>query len=96
MTAGHNALRGSGPGQNPAFDDALALSHPFGGGEGRRTVEGVGDVSSRLRIGPNRQSGAGARDHDPGDERLAFNGRDSVYAVVLIAFGNVLCGAREI
>src|SRR3981189_370718 len=25
MTAGHNALRGSGPGQNPAFDDALAL-----------------------------------------------------------------------
>jgi hypothetical protein len=25
MTAGHNALRGSGPGQKPAFDDALAL-----------------------------------------------------------------------
>src|SRR5258706_14228580 len=25
MTAGHNALRGSGPGQNPAFDYALAL-----------------------------------------------------------------------
>ena len=25
MTAGHNALRGSGPGQNPAFDNALAL-----------------------------------------------------------------------
>ena len=24
MTAGHNALRGSGPGQKPAFDDALA------------------------------------------------------------------------
>jgi len=24
MTAGHNALRGSGPGQNPAFKDALA------------------------------------------------------------------------
>ena len=24
MTAGHNALRGSGPGQNPAFDNALA------------------------------------------------------------------------
>lgn len=24
MTAGHNALRGSGPGQNPAFEDALA------------------------------------------------------------------------
>ncbi len=24
MTAGHNALRGSGPGQNPAFDDAMA------------------------------------------------------------------------
>jgi hypothetical protein len=24
MTAGHNALRGSGPGQQPAFDDALA------------------------------------------------------------------------
>ena len=23
MTAGHNALRGSGPGQNPAFNDAL-------------------------------------------------------------------------
>ncbi len=30
MTAGHNALRGSGPGQNPAFDHALALvgCHP--------------------------------------------------------------------
>jgi len=25
MTAGHNALRGSGPGQNLAFDNALAL-----------------------------------------------------------------------
>jgi hypothetical protein len=25
MTAGHNALRGSGPGQKPAFDDAMAL-----------------------------------------------------------------------
>src|SRR5207247_2423622 len=25
MTAGHNALRGSGPGQNLAFDDALYL-----------------------------------------------------------------------
>jgi hypothetical protein len=25
MTAGHNALRGSGPGQNRAFDNALAL-----------------------------------------------------------------------
>src|SRR5512134_2251368 len=25
MTAGHNALRGSGPGQKPAFKDALAL-----------------------------------------------------------------------
>ena len=25
MTAGHNTLRGSGPGQNPAFDHALAL-----------------------------------------------------------------------
>jgi len=25
MTAGHNALRGSGPDQNPAFDNALAL-----------------------------------------------------------------------
>jgi hypothetical protein len=25
MTAGHNALRGSGPGQNLAFDDAVAL-----------------------------------------------------------------------
>jgi hypothetical protein len=25
MTAGHNALRGSGPGQKPAFDNALAL-----------------------------------------------------------------------
>jgi hypothetical protein len=24
LTAGHNALRGSGPGQKPAFDDALA------------------------------------------------------------------------
>ena len=24
MTAGHNALRGSGPGQQPAFDDAMA------------------------------------------------------------------------
>ena len=24
MTAGHNTLRGSGPGQKPAFDDALA------------------------------------------------------------------------
>src|SRR5262245_34224502 len=24
MTAGHNALRGSGPGQKPAFEDALA------------------------------------------------------------------------
>src|SRR5512132_3569320 len=24
MTAGHNALRGSGPGQKPAFDNALA------------------------------------------------------------------------
>src|SRR5215472_12063335 len=24
MTAGHNALRGSGPGHNPAFDHALA------------------------------------------------------------------------
>jgi hypothetical protein len=24
MTAGHNALRGSGPGQLPAFDNALA------------------------------------------------------------------------
>jgi hypothetical protein len=24
MTAGHNALRGSGPGQFPAFDDAVA------------------------------------------------------------------------
>ena len=24
MTAGHNARRGSGPGQKPAFDDALA------------------------------------------------------------------------
>ena len=24
VTAGHNALRGSGPGQNPAFDNALA------------------------------------------------------------------------
>ena len=24
MTAGHNALRGSGPGQKPAFDDAVA------------------------------------------------------------------------
>jgi hypothetical protein len=24
MTAGHNALRGSGPGQNPAFEDAMA------------------------------------------------------------------------
>jgi hypothetical protein len=25
MTAGHNALRGSGPGQRHAFDDAVAL-----------------------------------------------------------------------
>jgi hypothetical protein len=25
MTTGHNALRGSGPGQKDAFDDALAL-----------------------------------------------------------------------
>jgi hypothetical protein len=25
MTAGHNALRGSGPGQKPAFDNALVL-----------------------------------------------------------------------
>jgi hypothetical protein len=25
MTAGHNALRGSGPGHNPAFENALAL-----------------------------------------------------------------------
>ena len=25
MTAGHNALRGSGPGQKPAFDNAMAL-----------------------------------------------------------------------
>src|SRR6266849_10972899 len=25
MTAGHNALRGSGPGQKPAFDHAMAL-----------------------------------------------------------------------
>src|SRR5262245_65426588 len=25
MTAGHNALRGSGPGQNRAFKDAMAL-----------------------------------------------------------------------
>jgi hypothetical protein len=25
MTAGHNALRGSGPGQTPAFDYAMAL-----------------------------------------------------------------------
>jgi hypothetical protein len=25
MTAGHNALRGSGPGQQHAFDDAMAL-----------------------------------------------------------------------
>jgi hypothetical protein len=25
MTAGHNALRGSGPGQIPAFDNAVAL-----------------------------------------------------------------------
>src|SRR5262245_3198396 len=25
MTAGHNALRGSGPGQKHAFDDAVAL-----------------------------------------------------------------------
>jgi hypothetical protein len=24
MTAGHNALRGSGPGQKPAFEDAMA------------------------------------------------------------------------
>jgi hypothetical protein len=24
MTAGHNALRGSGPGQKPAFNDAMA------------------------------------------------------------------------
>src|SRR6516164_10731841 len=24
LTAGHNALRGSGPGQKPAFDDAVA------------------------------------------------------------------------
>src|SRR5262249_29986968 len=25
LAAGHNALRGSGPGQNPAFEDAVAL-----------------------------------------------------------------------
>jgi hypothetical protein len=28
MTAGHNALRGSGPGQIPAFDNAVALVGP--------------------------------------------------------------------
>jgi hypothetical protein len=26
MTAGHNALRGSGPGQKPVFDDAMAVA----------------------------------------------------------------------
>ncbi len=30
MTAGHNALRGSGPGQKDAFDDALRGANSFG------------------------------------------------------------------
>jgi hypothetical protein len=29
MTAGHNALRGPGPGQQPAFDDVLAGGGPI-------------------------------------------------------------------
>jgi hypothetical protein len=28
MTAGHNALRGSGPGHKPAFDNAAAKANP--------------------------------------------------------------------
>jgi hypothetical protein len=35
MTAGHNALRGSGPGQKLAFDNAMALvGCPAGGSTG--------------------------------------------------------------
>ena len=40
MTAGHNALRGSGPGQNHAFDYAMALE---------RVVLIAGSTGSALR-----------------------------------------------
>jgi hypothetical protein len=51
MTAGHNALRGSGPGQTPAFDDAMALV-----GCPDRRIDGLCITccsSSNLRITPD-------------------------------------------
>jgi hypothetical protein len=52
MTAGHNALRGSGPGQNRAFKDAVAL---MGCPDRRKTGSALRAVRSpNLHITPGR------------------------------------------
>ena len=65
MTAGHNALRGSGPGQKPAFDNALAQMGCPDRRIDRLCARLFPEVkSSSLEPGwvPNKMGGAGAPD----------------------------------
>src|SRR6476646_2499513 len=63
MTAGHNALRGSGPGQKRAFDDAMAavicehnlcvtgvVSTPSSGGDAGPTISAKGGMIKPVNI----------------------------------------------
>ena len=72
MTADHNALRGSGPDQTPAFDNASTLvgcpdrlPPDIGAGEGRRQMAG-GPASrlARAEVKPQPAEFTNASEHD--------------------------------
>jgi hypothetical protein len=52
MTAGHNALRGSGPGQQHAFDDAMTLGVVLTAGSTGSALRAVRPPNLHLHITP--------------------------------------------
>ena len=77
---------------NAQADELVALADE----KGALFWKALGMMHARLRIGPDRQSlGRSPNDHLR-DHRMSVNGSNIVDAIVLIIFGESLCGTRPI
>ena len=74
---------------NARVDELIAA----GGRKGCRVLEGFRYVGARLAFCPDRQSRGGGSDDQLWDRRMAVNGSNMVFAVVVITFGSRPCRA---
>jgi hypothetical protein len=77
---------------NLQSDEVVAL----GGQERHLVLEGAGNDEPRLRIGLNRQSLGRGSNHQRRDYRVSVNRCITLHAVVVIVFGESLCGTPSI